>query len=760
MYIVTIENNGVETRIHDASEKLSSGKIVKGINAIDSFSFSILPSNAGFELLHDFTTLVKVYNTNRGRYDFAGRVLYSDTTMHDSGLITKDVTCESYFGFLCDSQQDVVGIKNWTVTGLLQHLIDAHNAQVEDYKRFTIGTVTVTDPNDNLYVGIQYANTWDAIKEKLLDKLGGEIRFRVEDGVTYLDYLVEIGKVSTTQIALSHNMKSIKQERDPSSYITRLIPLGMKMGENDERLQITEVNGGKNYIDDENAIAQYGIHVGYHEWDDVTVAANLLTKGQAWLQENNKLLIKYSITALDLSLLDLDIDDFDVGNYHPIKNALMGIDDTARIVKKNIDICEEVRSTIEVGDNLQSMSDIQISQAQEQAKIYSKITKSNEEIKLEVKNEVERLESSIAQTAKDLTLTTTCENGSATVKLSATAEDGTKVEISSDTFEVNVDAMNVSGKLKADQIDASELKVDAANITGELVVGQQLPENLATTEDIPTSTSDLTNDSGFQTATQVTKITQDEIRTANISAEQITTGNLSASRISGGTLDCDDMTVKNLSADSINAGYISANRVDDGRLDSDLMDLACGSGGFCSGSGSTDVGETSGAMMYAIDGFSIENYVYVSDAGVRLQSEDAELWISDDNVFYSSCSNPVWGSDRRIKNTITYDMEKYEALFHKLKPCFYKLNASPDGRFNIGFIAQDVEDALAESSLAWSDFAGVTKVKSKNPDGTESEETYALGYSQFTSLNTHMLQKLYARVEELENKLKALEGNA
>lgn len=696
MYIVTIENNGVETRIHDASEKLSSGKIVKGINAIDSFSFSILPSNAGFELLHDFTTLVKVYNTNRGRYDFVGRVLYSDTTMHDSGLITKDVTCESYFGFLCDSQQDVVGIKNWTVTGLLQHLIDAHNAQVEDYKRFTIGTVTVTDPNDNLYVGIQYANTWDAIKEKLLDKLGGEIRFRVEDGVTYLDYLVEIGKVSTTEIALSHNMKSIKQERDPSSYITRLIPLGMKMGENDERLQITEVNGGKNYIDDENAIAQYGIHVGYHEWDDVTVAENLLTKGQAWLQENNKLLIKYSITALDLSLLDLDIDDFDVGNYHPIKNALMGIDDTARIVKKNIDICEEVRSTIEVGDNLQSMSDIQISQAQEQAKIYSKITKSNEEIKLKVKNEVERLESSIAQTAKDLTLTTTCENGSATVKLSATAEDGTKVEISSDTFEVNVDAMNVSGKLKADQIDASELEVDAANVTGEL----------------------------------------------------------SASRISGGTLDCEDMTVKNLSADSINAGTISANRVDDGRLDSDLMDLACGEGGFCSGYGSGDMGRTEGAMMYG----DSSHYVFASNEGARMQSSGVSFYIGDDVIHGSR--TPSWGSDRRIKNTITYDMEKYEALFRKLKPCFYKLNASPDGRFNIGFIAQDVEDALAESSLAWSDFAGVTKVKPQNTDGTEGAETYALGYDQFIPINTHMLQKLYARVEELENKLKALEGNA
>ena len=280
MFIVTLINNGIETEIHGAVEKLRSGKVVKGINSIDTFSFSMLPDNAGFYAINDFMTLVKVYNTNKERYEFYGRVLYSDTTMDESGLITKDVTCESYFGYLCDSQQTVVGEKNWTVRGLLQYIIDEHNSQLESYKRFTIGEVTVTDPNDNLYCGIQYANTWDTLKDKLLDKLGGEIRFRVENGVNYIDYLTQIGKTSETKITISRNMKSIKQEKDPSAYITRLIPLGMKMGENDERLTIEEVNNGVKYIDDTNAIALYGIHVGFVEWDDVTEAKNLLTKGQ------------------------------------------------------------------------------------------------------------------------------------------------------------------------------------------------------------------------------------------------------------------------------------------------------------------------------------------------------------------------------------------------------------------------------------------------------------------------------------------------
>lgn len=364
MFIVTLENNGTVTEIHGEIEKLKSGKVVKGINSIDTFSFSLLPSNIGFNLIHDFMTLVKVYNTNKNRYEFYGRVLYSDTTMAESGLITKDVTCESYFGYMCDSQQIYVAEQNWTVIGLLRHIVNTHNSQVEAHKHFTIGEVTATDPNDNIYCGIQRENTWDTIKKKLIDVLGGEIRFRVNGETIYLDYLVEIGTTRSTKISVSRNMKSIKQEKDPSAYITRLIPLGCKLSNDSEtRLDVATVNNGSIYIDDEQAIEIYGIHVGYVTWDDVTDANNLLSKGKAWLAENNKISIKYSITALDLSLLGLDVDDFEVHDYYPIENALIDVDDVARLIKKNVDVCEEIKSTIEFGENLKTLSDIQLEQA-------------------------------------------------------------------------------------------------------------------------------------------------------------------------------------------------------------------------------------------------------------------------------------------------------------------------------------------------------------------------------------------------------------
>ena len=365
MYIVTIRNGGTNTEIHNSVEKLLNGKITKGINTIDSFQFTMFPSNVGFNLIFDYTTLVTVYDTNKGRYEFYGRVLYSNDEMTDSGLITKEVICESYFGFLCDSQQEYAEEQNWTVRGLLNRIISAHNAQVESHKRFAIGEVTVTDPNDNLYCGIQRENTWEALKSKLLDTLGGEFRFRIEGDGMYLDYLTEIGEEKQTEIALSRNMKSVVKEKDPSDIVTRLIPLGCKLTvtdgegnktETEYRLDIKDVNDGKNYIDDEAAQAVYGIRVATVEFDDITLASTLLKRGKEWLADNNRIRISYTVTALDLSLIGLDVSDFDVCNYYPLKNPLLGINDTARVIKKSIDICDETKSTIEFGDNFENLS--------------------------------------------------------------------------------------------------------------------------------------------------------------------------------------------------------------------------------------------------------------------------------------------------------------------------------------------------------------------------------------------------------------------
>lgn len=472
MYIVEIYNGDVITPIHYYKEKLESGKIVKGINTIDSFTFSMMPDNPGFKLINEFTTIVKVYNSNVSRTEFVGRVLYAETTMDEDGFIIKTVTCESVAGYLCDSVQKYVSPKNWSLQRLLVFLINQHNSQVEEYKQITIVDSSFLSSVGTVYEGIQRENTWDAIKTKILDKVGGELQINTdENNKVCLSVVEKIGELKETEIALSVNMKSITQEKDPSAFITRLIPLGCKLkDENEEetenRLDISDINGGLDYIDDEEAIAVYGIHVGVVEWDDVTVAENLITKGREWLKDNNKVQIKYSVSALDLSLIGLAVDDFEIGNTHPIKNELLNINDTARIIKQTIDICEEVESTIEVGDNFKTLSDIQREQAQEIQAAAKKVNS----LELNSSMLVQNLNAQLEAFSKKIT---TFEEKVEKIRQSF-ADDESDVAIESGSVTFKNKTLVVSGALSGYNTDA-ENKADliGVNSADEVELGDK-----------------------------------------------------------------------------------------------------------------------------------------------------------------------------------------------------------------------------------------------------------------------------------------------
>ena len=408
MYRVELSINNQTYPIHDDKNKIPNGSIKQGINSINSFSFAILPNNQGFNKIRDFKTLISVYNEKRKRYEFQGRVLSSSDTMSNTGLITKSVVCEDFLGYLQDSRQEYVVERNWTPTELLTQLLSVHNSQTEEEKHFKVGNV-YTD--ENIYVGIQRESTWNMLNEKIIKKIGGEIQLRVEEDGMYIDIVEQRGTTKPdTTIELSKNMLSITKESDPSSYITRLIPLGAKLtdeegNETEERIDITSVNGGLNYIDDEIAIENFGVLIEYQYWDDVHDPTILLTKARNFLSENNKILQKFKIDTLDLANIGIDIDYIDVGNYYPIKNKLLGIDETLRVITKTIDIINQNSTNIEIGDNFKTLSDLEIEKDNQMKETINtiKVIESNYVTNQKISSVEQELYSIINQTESKIT---------------------------------------------------------------------------------------------------------------------------------------------------------------------------------------------------------------------------------------------------------------------------------------------------------------------------------------------------------------------
>lgn len=356
MFVVTITNGAENTVIHsDGTDRISGGKVAKSINAVDSFSFTIYPNNAGYDLLKPLTTAVKVYDESTDKDIFIGRVLKCPDSMDERGLICRKVTCEGRLGWLYDSVQPYVEYKMVGISTVLSSFLSKHNSQVGADKRIEPGQVTVTASNNYTYAA-NWDKTMDVIADKLIGKFGGEIQLRDKDGKVYIDYLEHIGHGTDTTIELAVNLKTISREVDETAVITRLYPLGAKLTDSEKRLTIGSVNGGKDYIEDSSLVAKYGVISGTQTWDDVTLASNLLSKGKEYLKSVNRAKVQYQITALDLSRIDKRFEQFELGCWYRVKNSLMGIDEDLRIVGISIDLDNPQASQLTFGDRFETLS--------------------------------------------------------------------------------------------------------------------------------------------------------------------------------------------------------------------------------------------------------------------------------------------------------------------------------------------------------------------------------------------------------------------
>lgn len=294
------------------------------------------------------------------------------------------------------------------------------------------------------------------------------------------------------------------------------------------------------------------------------------------------------------------------------------------------------------------------------AQTRSLITKSAEEIKLEVQG-LDGKYTKLSQTVDGFTF----EDESGTVYI-----DGGAIKAHSVT---------------ADQIDATNLKVDAANITGTLYIG------------------DLTDDVGLVTEDNVTTITNNAIKTANISADQITAG----------TLDAD-----NISIDGLFAIYYGSRLC--GKIGG-MYTVANGEGAVLTGPGN-------GA-----------GYVRASASGAKVAYDTYEIGCSSGAGCFST-NTIVVSSDKRLKKAIKYDMDAYENVFMSLRPCSFLMKNESNEQRHWGFIAQDVIAGVNNSGLDADKLAVIAK----------RNGLYSIGYTEITALNTHMIQKLMARVAALE----------
>ena len=358
MYTVYADENNIYNPTIESLE-ITNTKLELELNKVGSFSFTIPPTNPYINQIIKMKTLINVYEDSD--LIFRGRVLNDQETFNKSVM----VKCEGELAFLNDSIQRPFSFAG-TPEDLFILLIERHNEQVDDFKKFKVGIVTVTDPNNYINRSdTQYSNTLTLINDMLINKLGGYVWFRHEKDGIYIDYLKDFTTLNRQPIKFGENLLDINKYSNAKDIATVIIPLGanIRTGEGEEvteaRLTIESVNNGLDYIIDEEAVELRGRIVNKVIFEDVTEPLNLLRKGKEFMAQSILLINSFELTAVDLSSLNQDFKNFKMGSYVYVETLPHDIDSYLLVQKLSIDLQKTTSNKIKIGKTSNSMTDIQ-----------------------------------------------------------------------------------------------------------------------------------------------------------------------------------------------------------------------------------------------------------------------------------------------------------------------------------------------------------------------------------------------------------------
>lgn len=425
------------------------------VNKAGEFTFQIANNHPYYDKIINKKSYIEIYQD--GKWMWGGRPIKVVTALK----LVKNVLCEGELSYLHDSNQRLAEYHDISVLEYFSEIMSKHNQSVDVWKQFTIGNVTVTDPNDSLYRFSNYEDTFDTIQDKLIDRLGGYVVVRHENGNKYIDYLKDYPYVTNQVIEIGRNIIDLSLDENSETTVSALIPLGKKLselgeGEGEKRLTIESVNDGKDYIVNDDAAQRIGMVFDTVIFDDVTDARNLMKKGYEELASRiyNKLTISLSI--FDRSFVEENIMAFQLGGNVIVNSPKHGLNKVMMMISKmSINLVDVSKTKIEIGYKKSLTSNVADGNNSFDTRVETIVSDyvKNEELTV-IRPQIDEVKSLIEQTA-----------------------DSIRTEVSKDYMKI--DEKDAIYNYVASQISqsADEIKIlftdRITNVEGQIVTNQQ-----------------------------------------------------------------------------------------------------------------------------------------------------------------------------------------------------------------------------------------------------------------------------------------------
>lgn len=335
-----------------------SPKLTVELNKAGSCEFVVPPNNVMYDDLSKLKTIITVFQN--GDELFRGRILNDEKDFYKQ----KRTYCEGELAFLLDSKQRPYTFEG-DVKDLFRQYIENHNSRVETAKQFTVGNVTVEYEHESAYAeNDNYSTTFDEVNEKLIDTVGGYLKTRGSGDTRYIDWMAESGDENTQTIEFGINLLDISEYISADNIFTVLIPIGATVYDEDGnangKLTISDINDGKDYIENEIAISLFGRIEETAEWSEVEDVNELKTLGEETLSMNIELSVTLTVKAVDMHILNVNTERIKLGDWVRVISVPHGLDRQFQCTKIVYDLENPEQNEYTFGLSFTSLTEKQV----------------------------------------------------------------------------------------------------------------------------------------------------------------------------------------------------------------------------------------------------------------------------------------------------------------------------------------------------------------------------------------------------------------
>jgi phage minor structural protein len=354
MYTIYLDDEILYYPGDDVLSIVGDPVIKLAIGQAGSCEITVPPANPCYDSIQNRKSMITVFRDSRNV--FSGEVRETDKDR----MNCKKVYAVGELAFLQDSIQPQHYYGDVTPTNFLTAVLAEHNDCVEYKKQFTAGLVTVTSGWDQSLKVTDHNSTLEALREQLIGNLGGCFRIRKQSGTRYLEYvnLSDYGAANRQGINFGENLLDYSETLTASDIVTCIIPLGKRtdsQGDFETRIDIKSVNDGCDYLTaSQTVLNRFGYVWKVVVFDDLEDPADIMAAGQDWLTEAQYETLRLKLTAMDLSMLDADMDAMNLGDRIPCKAEPYGLNMTLPIIEQTLHPLAPQKDTIVLSATLKN----------------------------------------------------------------------------------------------------------------------------------------------------------------------------------------------------------------------------------------------------------------------------------------------------------------------------------------------------------------------------------------------------------------------